>query len=1032
MVLYDNKDNKVSDFLEMYLEEGASLRLVSAYFTVQAFFKLRNKLNGLKETRFLFGEPRFIQKINQKETEYQPFKIEGESIKPSYAIKQSLLAKACKQWIEKDSVHIKSVKQSGLLHGKMYYVTSKTNATQAIIGSSNFTEAGLGFSQSPNIELNMTVEDRRDCHDLEKWFDSQWCSDNLVEDVKAKVLYYLEQLYQKVSPKTLYYKTLFHLFERHLEDNQNVEDAEAKTRLPETVIWQALYGFQKQAVRLALSKLEHYGGCIIADSVGLGKTYEALAVIKAFENKNKEVLVLCPKKLERNWKQFIEKRDTNPLLKDRFSYTVKPHSIFSTQEETAFAWNHFELIVIDESHHFRNESASRFQKLLDVMKTSKPKVLLLSATPVNNNLNDLKNQLRFIASDESHHFDDDILGISNFKTLLDHAQREYKAWYDSKGSDTSKVKNLQECLPIDYFKLCDEIIIARSRKHIETFYKEDLEKLGAFPRRLSNLSYKTYPLKIGDPLCYEELAECFEDLTLASYKRSDFIKPEYRERYRGMNHDQIVGLLKIGLFKRLESSVSSFASTLTRMIERIENIQTGLEHAKFDRDILDINDLFIEDDTLLDAMETHKYDREGIPLEHIDIDTWQQKLRADRELLESMFGLVQDAQGQNDGKLEKLKTHIQDKLKQNNRKVLVFTQYSDTASYLYKELKELLPHASLGLVTGTETKATCGAVDFESILSNFSPRSKKRLTHQEIDILVATDCISEGQNLQDCDQVVNYDIHWNPVRLIQRFGRIDRLNSQNKAIQMVNFWPTETLEDYLKLERRISGKSELANLSTSGNDNVLSDESVEYDYRKKQFEIIEDESGHLENVMKDDLDFSSHSFNDFITELLQFLGTQKEALRKMPLGLHAIVESETQASLGTIFCLKQTVNTKRNKHVNAFNPYYLIYVTEKGIQGTSIKTRAEAFETLNLYRQLCKDKHRPNEELSKWFDERLENQNNDFDNLLKRAIASLSSDYKHQVEKLIDNFDIELPQFNENEAVTDESSLELVTWLIIR
>lgn len=595
---------------------------------------------------------------------------------------------------------------------------------------------------------------------------------------------------------------------------------------------------------------------------------------------------------------------------------------------------------------------------------------------------------------------------------------------------------------MDYFKLCDEMIIARSRKHIEKFYKADLEKLGTFPKRMKNESYNDYELKIGDPLSYEELAECFEELTLASYKMRDFIRPEFRDDYKKAENNQLIGLLKIGLFKRLESSVLSFALTVGRMIERIEKIEQKLESTVFnpiDETFSSINETLneSEDDTLLDAIENEKRHFKNVPLAHIDLDVWRLKLEEDKEILKSMYGLVEGAKGNSDGKLQRLKKHIAEKLTRANRKVLVFTQYSDTASYLYEELSQSLPDCSMGLITGGETKAKCGAVNFESILGNFSPRSKKTPEGkvQEIDILIATDCISEGQNLQDCDQIINYDIHWNPVRLIQRFGRIDRLNSQNEAIQMVNFWPAKDLEAYLKLEKRIAGKSELANITTAGNDNVLNNEDIEYNYRKKQFQIIEDETHELEEAMEDDLDFASHSFNDFIAELLQFLSSQKEELKKLPLGLNSVVSSlsDEDTPEGVIFCLKHVVETSRNRFVNAFNPYYLVYVTAEGVQGTSIKNRADAFKVLDLYRRLCREKTTPHKELVQWFDQKIADDNDPyFDKLLKKAIQSLSEKYKTRLEKTIDDFELELPQFQENEQLTDESSLELVTWLVIQ
>ncbi len=638
-----------------------------------------------------------------------------------------------------------------------------------------------------------------------------------------------------------------------------------------------------------------------------------------------------------------------------------------------------------------------------------------------------------IASDKDDHFNDEALGIHDFKRLLDTAQKAYKSWYDSKGREQDNLEiGLQERLPMDLFKLYDEMIIARSRKHIKEFYKADLEKLGTFPTRLKNLSYNEYELKIGDPLSYEKLAKYFEKLTLASYKIRDFIRSECLDDYKKAENNQLIGLLKIGLFKRLESSVVSFALTLERMIERIEKIEQKLKFAVFnptDETFSSIDETLdeSEDDTLLDAIETEKRNFKNVPLAHIDLDAWRLKLEDDKAILKTMLGLVEGAKGKSDGKLQLLKQHIAKKVTQLNRKVLVFTQYSDTARYLYDELKHTLPNCQMGLVTGNvkDIDATTGLTNYESILQNFSPKSKKTPEGkiQEIDILIATDCISEGQNLQDCDQIINYDIHWNPVRLIQRFGRIDRLNSQNTEIQMVNFWPTANLENYLNLEQRIAGKRELI-------------ETVRP--RKKQFEIIEDGIEELEKAMEDDLDVASHSFNDFITELLQFLSSQKEELKKLPLGLNSVVSSLSHelTPSGVIFCLKHVVETSRNRSINAFNPYYLIYVTAEGVQGTSIKNRADAFKVLDLYRRLCRDKtspQNPHKELVQWFDHKIADDNDPyFDELLKKAIRSLSEQYKALSEKNIDDFEFELPQFQENEQVTDESSLELVTWLVIQ
>jgi len=575
----------VADFLASKIQNGSKLSVVSAYFTIYAYDALRQALDRIDHLDFLFGEPSFVNRLDPSKTEKKAFIIDSTGLELSNKLQQKRVAKECADWIEQ-KVDIKTIKQSNLLHGKMYHVAT-AGVEDAILGSSNFTVRGLGLgSAGNNIELNLIVDGNRDRQELKQWFDDLWSNPALVKDVKQDVLNYLKQLYENNTPEFIYYKTLFHIFEKFLVDTDQTKTDLGKTSLFETEVWKALYEFQKDGVKGAINKILRHNGCIIADSVGLGKTYEALAVMKYFELKNERVLVLCPKKLRDNWTVYKANSLLNPFGSDRFRYDVLSHTDLS--RETGYSgdinlatlnWGNYDLIVIDESHNFRNNTPgkkdeegnlirkSRYQRLMeDIIQTGiRTKVLLLSATPVNNDLKDLRNQLYFFTENKDDAFTES-LGINSLKETLATAQKVFTHWA-RKHSAERKTGDLLEKLNASFFKLLDELTIARSRKHIQKYYKATLEELGGFPVRKKPVSvYPEIDLR-GRFLSYDKINDEIAAYKLSLFNPSKYVKDEFKPDYQTATRDPftqadrekfLIGMMKVNYLKRLESSVKSF------------------------------------------------------------------------------------------------------------------------------------------------------------------------------------------------------------------------------------------------------------------------------------------------------------------------------------------------------------------------------------------------------------------------------------------------------------------------------------------
>ncbi len=1104
----DNKNRgTVGQFLVDNIKSESDLSIVSAYFTIYAYSHLKGQLDSINKLKFLFGEPTFIKSLDPTKINKRDFKIEDDKIviPIESRLTQKSVAKECSEWIQQ-KVEIKSMVKPNFLHGKMYHVTQQSGVEKAIVGSSNFTVNGLGLGGSPNIELNLIVDNDRDRADLKAWFQELW-EDNtgLVEDVKAQVLKYLEQLYVENEPEFIYFKTLFHIFENFLNEQQKGGLLSNQTGFFESEVWDMLYEFQKDGVKGAINKILKHNGCIIADSVGLGKTFEALAVIKYFELFNERCLVLCPKKLKENWSIYKQNDDRNILLGDRFAYDILCHTDLGRDGgysgdinlETV-KWGNYGLVVIDESHNFRGNpmdkvkesgavKMNRAKYLMEkIIKSGiKTKVLLLSATPVNNNLRDLRNQILIITEGKNEALFE-TTGIKDIALSLKNAQTNFTNWTDNKKNPNRTVKQLIEKLDSSFFKLLDEITIARSRKHIINFYNAEKE-VGKFPTRLKPISiYPNIDLK-DRFFTYDALNKRILQYKLSVFNPSAYIKDDMKKKYEDLaattgvfgfkQSDReyfLIGMMKVNFLKRLESSIESFEISMDRTIQKIERLENKIN-------------VFIESKqkTHIEVLEALEPDEDELEENADDLEQWQvgKKLKfdlADLELTDWLSDLGKDKEAlidlynnavavtpDRDAKLKDLKKLIQDKINQplniNNKKVIVFTAFADTANYLFDELKNWVLNElklNIALVVGSQSKTSFGKAEYSHILTNFAPiaknRNKMKSMPQDgtIDILIATDCISEGQNLQDCDFLINYDIHWNPVRIIQRFGRIDRLGSINDKIQLVNFWPTKDLDNYINLKERVEARMALVDVTATADDNVLASDQIEelieddLKYRNKQLKKLRDEVLDLED-MNESISLTDFTLDDFRIELLNFLENNRKKLEDAPFGLYSVVPSpsgtysryldlkifsETEKEIikpGVVYCLKQKGDTEGNEEVNPLQPYFLVYIRDDG-QVRFNYTNAK--HILEIYRSMCSGKSQPFEELCDLFNTET-HQGEDmkqYADLLKNSIEEISRVFNKRSSQKITGSDRGALLIPKSKRINETNNFELVTWLVIK
>lgn len=1074
----------VANFLRDKISQGGELAIVSAYFTIYAYDALAKELDGVQKLRFLFGDPQFISLLDPDKNEKKSFKIEDEGLVLENRLQQKDVARRCADWIE-EKVEIRSIRQSNLLHAKMYHINDGKRE-HAITGSSNFTRRGLGLSQTANIELNMIVDSDRDRADLKAWFDDIWADEKIVVDVKDKVLNYLEQLYVNHAPDFIYFKTLYHIFEQYLSDQQHETSLFEQLPIKSTEIWKLLFPFQRDGVKAAIHKINQFNGCILADSVGLGKTFSALAIIKYFELRNERILVLCPKKLRENWVTYlaVNNSEANLLLKDRFAYTVLSHTDLTREtgqtgdiDLSRINWGNYDLVVIDESHNFRNDAfgkkddngksrKTRYEKLIeDVIKTGiNTKVLLLSATPVNNDLSDLRNQIYLMTGGKDHAFAES-LGIPSLKALLKRSQDVFTKWSQVDDRDSH---DLMTKLPSQFFSLLDGLTIARSRKHIERYFKESLDQIGHFPTRQKPISVFSGIDTLDRFISFSQLNTEILTFKLSLYSPLTYVKDEYKKLYekdttvnfsQGTREKFLIYMMKINFLKRLESSVFAFNLTMERTVEKIGLLEKRLRAFQETQlndtvsvNVIESSNDSDEDDDLLKAEELGK---RKYRLEHMKIDEWLGDLADDKTTLGKLADRSNIINSSRDAKLIHLRKLIEQKVKnptttiQNtaNKKVIVFSAFADTARYLYDQLLDDAESwgVNIALVSGGNgCHSTLGRAEFNEVLTLFSPVSKKRHlnTHlpqdQQIDILIATDCISEGQNLQDCDYLINYDIHWNPVRLIQRFGRIDRIGSINNSIQMVNFWPTADLNEYINLKGRVEARMALVDLSATAEDNLLDEQEAEaiakqeLRYRDHQLERFKDEVPDLEDF-NESVTLSEFNLDDFRMDLTAYIEANRTKLEEAPLGLYSIVPINPDYPAireGVIFCLRQSDTSTDRRDINPLQPYFLVYIQE---DGTVKYNFSQAKQILDMFRLLCQGQSEPHQMLCELFDAQTEHGQDMsyYNKQIQQATAAIAQQFgQKNRHSLFAGRGAKL--MKSSEQISTDTSYELITWLIIQ
>ena len=1068
--ILDNKtQGKVIDKLKEDLKSGTKVSIISAYFTIFAYQELRKELNKIDSLRLLFSMPTFVK---DKKDINREFKLSGSyesglagdryEMKLKNELKQSEIAKECAEWIRK-KVEVRAYDEEHALPQKMYIMEQNEGEDSYIFGSSDFTSSGLGVVSSNKSEMNTYMKDTASTQTMLDLFNKAWSDNEKVKDVKKALLESLEVVYRENTSEFIYFVTLYNIFKDYLSDLTEEEIVKSKTGFKDSVVWNKLYNFQKDGVLGAIDKLEKYNGCILADSVGLGKTFEALAIIKYYELRNNRVLVLCPKKLRENWLVYRGNRRDNILGEDRLNYDVLNHTDLSRYTghsgdinlEEVY-WENYDLIVIDESHNFRNNNNSkenketRYSRLLNqiIKKGVKTRVLMLSATPVNNRMNDLKNQIAFATEGNDKALSAD--GIKSIEQTLRKAQMAFNKWNDLEEEDKS-VESLLEMLEVDYFKLLDMLTIARSRKHIQKYY--DTTSIGKFPERLKPINVKADVDTKNDFIKLAELNKLIKSLNLAIYSPMKYVLPSKVEQYSKKydtnmgktvfkqtdREESLVHLMRINILKRMESSIHSFAITVLKILKNIEGTLEKINTFEDFVEDLDIEELDIEDNRLDGVLIGSKNVK--IHLKDIDKIRWESELEADKVILEKILKEANKITVERDKKLvelqELIKQKVENPLNKENKKIIIFTAFSDTAKYLYNNISTyILDELGLysALVTGSDNPKTNlkgVKTEFNNILTNFSPRSKERRDKDkpEIDILIATDCISEGQNLQDCDYLINYDIHWNPVRIIQRFGRIDRIGSQNEVIQLVNFWPNMELDEYINLESRVSGRMVMLDMSATGEENIIEEKTTmnDLEYRKKQLKQLQDQVPDIEDI-NGNISITDLSFNDFKMDLVNYMKNHKELLEKAPTGMYAIAKSNIdEAVRGVIFCLKKINQNIKPSEYNTLNPYFFVYIKD---DGEILLNFIQSKKILDIYKKVCSGQNELYTELIKEFNQETNNAKDmkKFTDFLEKTVENIVGKEEEKGIESLFSFD----KTTLSKSVQNMDDFELISFLVIK
>ena len=1036
MKIFDNVTDIVRDDLKQTVKRGSKVSIAAACFSMYAYKELKAQLEQVDEFRFIFTSPTFIkEKAEKQKREFYIPRLSRESslygtefeIKLRNEMTQKAIAKECADWIRRKATFKSNV--TGENMGGFMTVAAPAEEV-AYMPMNGFTTVDIGCERGNNSYNMVNRMETPFSTQYMQLFESLWNDKDKMQDVTDVIISNISTAYNENSPEFIYFMTLYNVFNEFLDDiSEDVLPNEA-TGFKQSKIWGMLYDFQRDAVLAIINKLEKYNGCILADSVGLGKTFTALAVIKYYENRNKTVLVLCPKKLSENWNTYKDNYVNNPIASDRLNYDVLFHTDLSRSggfsnglDLDRLNWGNYDLVVIDESHNFRNGAGThantqenRYVKLMDkvIRAGVKTKVLMLSATPVNNRFTDLKNQLAIAYEGNSEFINDKLDTKKPIDEIFRQAQKAFNAWSKLDPEDRT-TDALLRTLDFDFFEILDSVTIARSRKHIEKYY--NTEEIGKFPERLKPISRRPSMTDLSSAINYNQIYEQLMQLTLVIYTPSNYIFPSKMSKYIDLTHNKgnnltqkgreqgIQRLMSINLLKRLESSVYSFNLTLSRILALIKSTITSIDNfeknGKADLDMYEAseNDFDIDD-------ENNDYFTVGkkvkIDLADMDYKTWRDELQRDADTLELLTLMIADVTPEHDLKLQTLLHLLDDKIKhpinEGNKKVLIFSAFSDTAEYLYDQVSVYMKEKY-----GLDTAVITGSIDgrttvkglkatLNNVLTCFSPVSKSKDVLMpgnpaEIDILIATDCISEGQNLQDCDYLVNYDIHWNPVRIIQRFGRIDRIGSRNDVIQLVNFWPDMTLDDYINLKSRVETRMKISIMTSTGDDDLINpEEKGDLEYRKQQLKRLQEEVVDIED-MSTGISIMDLGLNEFRLDLLEYIKTHED-LAKKPKGLHAVVPATEENPEGVIFVLRNINNSINIDNQNRIHPFYMVYI---GVDGEIVCDYLNPKKLLDTVRLLCRGKSEPILTLCEKFNKETDDGRNmeEVSQLLSNAINSI-------------------------------------------
>lgn len=1033
MKLIDNLSEKLVDDLRVTMQRDSRVSIAAACFSVYAYEELKAQLENIDELRFLFTSPTFLQEKTAKARRefYIPRRNREKALHGSeFEIRlrndfsQKAISRECADWIRRKVCF----KSNQTAEGIPNFMTIDSAEPVTYAPVNGFTRADLGCERGNSLFTMINRIDAPQSTQYLELFNTIWNDKQRLQDVTDTVLESITTAYQENSPEFLYFFALYNIFGDFLEHVSEYDLPSDTNGFKESIVWNKLYTFQKDAALAIISKLEQFNGCILADSVGLGKTFTALAVIKYYENRNLRVLVLCPKKLSDNWITYKANYRNNPLAGDRLRYDVLYHTDLSREQgfsgETDLSklnWAAYDLVVIDESHNFRNGGdvdddgkSNRYTKLMNkvIRPGARTGVLMLSATPVNNRFYDLRNQLALAYEGNSSAWKDKLDTNRSVEEIFRSAQKQFNAWSKLAPSQRT-TEQLMRMLDFDFFEILDAVTIARSRQHIEKYY--NIDEIGNFPTRLPPVTKQPPLTDLNNAITYDEIYELILSLTLSIYTPSNYILPSRLKKYADLNHEGknsltqagreegIRRLMSINLLKRLESSVHSFQLTLQRIRDMIAATLDTI-HTYDPHKIIELKDLTGAADFDADDMESDLFTvgrKVKIALEDMDYLTWQRDLQTDFETLQLLLGMVSDITPGHDSKLQTLLQTLAEKqrepLNKDNRKVLIFTAFSDTAQYLYEQvgaymLRSFGLHTALvtGSVEGRSTVPKFKA-DLNNVLTCFSPVSKDRAALMpdgpDIDILIATDCISEGQNLQDCDCVINYDIHWNPVRLVQRFGRIDRIGSRNVVIQMINFWPDVQLDAYIDLRARVETRMKALVLSSTGDDNPLSpEEKGDLEYRREQLQRLRTEVVDLED-MRGGVSITDLGLNEFRMELLEYAKRHPE-LETCPGGISAVAAATPDAPPGVVFVLKNVHNEVNINDRNRLHPYYLVYLDEDGV---TLHSHLCPKDILDAMRQLCRGQKQPDKALCRAFNAETDDgrKMQKYSDLLEDAVLSI-------------------------------------------